>query len=166
MTWNGIDLSSILAGLASLVTILIGWAVSSLRKKADADTVKSKAETALLKIAAIAASMAQRAWTTLSPKVQLALADGKMSVEERAEIEAAVQVLLKDFTSDDDLKALAEALGLPLPGVIAKITSLIISSFAFAHDPTNPTQSRLAFPVRGGAGNTQSEMDDPKYHGG
>lgn len=159
MEWNGIDLSGVLGGLASLLGLLIAWAVNSLRKKADADTKRSKAETALLKVAAIASAMAQRAWTTLSPQLQAALADGKMSAEERAEIEKSVQVLIKDFTSDDDLKQIAEALGLPLPGVIAKIASLIISTFAFAHDTTNPSQSRLAFPVGASSSGTLPEGD-------
>ena len=147
MTWNGIDLTSILGLLATIVTGLLGWLANSIKKKQEASAAQSKAEVALLKLAAIATGMAGRAWDTLAPEVQKALADGKMTSDERAVIEAKVQELLKDFASADDLKAIADALGIPLPGLVAKIAAMLIEKFAFAHDPTTPTQSRLAFPV-------------------
>lgn len=147
MTYNGIDLSGLLTPLLGIITALLGWALNSLRRKQEAQTQQSKAETALLKLGVIAMGMAGRAWDTLSPKIQLALADGKMSAEERAEIEKAVQELLKDFASADDLANIASALGLPLPGIISKIAAMVIEKFAFAHDATNPTASALSFPV-------------------
>ena len=147
MTWNGIDLSGLLGTLASILTALLGWVAISIKKKQEASAQQSKAETALLKLAAIATSMAGKAWDTLSPDIQAALADGKMTAEERAHIEAHIGELLKDFASSDDLKLIAEALGIPLPGLVAKIAAMLIEKFAFAHDPSTPSQSKLAFPV-------------------
>ena len=159
MTWNGIDLTQILALLATVVTGLLGWLANSIKKKQEASAAQSKAETALLKLAAIAAGMAGRAWSNLSPVVQKAMADGKLDAPERAEIEAKVQELLKDFASADDLKLIADALGIPLPGLVAKIAAMLIEKFAFAHDPTTPNQSRLAFPVT-------NDLNGPDYQPG
>ena len=147
MTWNGIDLTSILTALAGIVTALLGRAANSIRKRQEAQAEASKAEKALIQLGVIAVGMAGRAWDKLSPEIQKAFADGKMSPEERAGIEALVGELLKDFASSDDLESIAKTLGLPLPGIIAKIAAMLIERFAFAHDPANPGVSRLAYPV-------------------
>jgi len=131
----------VLASIASVVVpaLLAKWQASQ-SKNADAST-------ALMKLGAIALGMAGRAWDKLAPQVQAALADGTISTEERASIEATVKDLLKDFTSEDDLKAIGEALGLPLAGIIAKLASMLIEKYAIAHDPGNLKVSALAYPV-------------------
>ena len=147
MTWNGIDMTQVLSLLGSIVVMLLGWLATSIKKKQDAGTAQSKAETATLKLAAIGAALLQKAWNDLGPKIQAALADGTMSTEERLAIEASVQSLLSEVTDDATLKSIAEALGLPLPGVIAKIAATLIDIWTKSHDPAVTTQSKLAFPV-------------------
>ena len=102
---------------------------------------------ALVKLGAIAVALAGRAWDRLSPMVQAALADGRMTQEERTAIEEAVRELVKDFASADDLTKIAEAVGLPLPGLLAKLAAMVIERFAFAHDPDIATASALVYPV-------------------
>ena len=144
---TGMDWTPILGVLATLIGGLLTWLANSIKKKNEAATAQSNAETALLKLAAIATGMAGRAWASLSPVIQASMADGKLEASERAVIEAKVQELLKDFASADDLALIASALGIPLPGLVAKIAAMLIEKFAFAHDATTPQQSRLAFPV-------------------
>ena len=162
MTWNGVDMTSILTALAGIITALLGWAANSIRKKQEADAANTKAQTALLKLGAIALAMAGRAWDKLSPDIQAALADGKMSPEERAHIEAEVQALLKDFASADDLEEIGKALGIPLPGLVAKIAAMLIEKFAFAHDASNPAVSAKVYPVAPGG----LDPNDPGYQPG
>lgn len=161
MTWNGVDMTSIITALAGIITALLGWAANSIRKRQEADAANTRAQTALLKLGAIAIAMAGRAWDKLSPAIQQAMADGKITAEERGAIEAEVQALLKDFTSSDDLAQIASALGIPLPGLVAKIAAMLIEKFAFAHDPGNVTVSAKAFPVTSGL-----PADDPGYQPG
>jgi hypothetical protein len=156
------DMTLILPALGSILVALLGYLTTWLKRKAEAETNASKAQTALLKLGNIAVAMAGRAWDALGPIVQQSLADGKMTAEERSQIEAKVEALLKDFASADDLADIASALGLPLPGLIAKIAAMIIEKFAFAHDPANITQSKLAFPVA----SPSLDPDDPVYKGG
>lgn len=142
-----IDLSGLIGVLVSIVTALLGWLAVKVKGAAQASTDKSKTEQAGLKVAALVTAMAGKAWDTLAPKLQAALADGTISPEERSAIEAQVKLLVADFTSEDDLKALADALGLPLPGLIAKIASMLIGIFTSAHDPAINTVSAKAYPV-------------------
>jgi len=137
-------LDIILKVLGAVASIVVPWLLS---KWQTSQSANANANTALVKLGAIALGMAGRAWDKLAPQVQAALADGTISADERAAIEASVKELLKDFTSEDDLKAIGEALGLPLAGIIAKIASMLIEKFAIAHDPTNPAVSALAYPV-------------------
>ena len=153
MTFKGIDLSPLLQVLSSLVLALIGWATASIQKKQAADAAKTKAETALLKLAAIGAAMVTDAWQTLAPAVQARVADGNFSAQDRAEIEAMVKGLLDKYTSSEEIQKITEALGLPLAGIIAKIAAYIIDKVTAAHDPDLPdTASPAAFPVAERAG--------------
>lgn len=144
----GIDMSTLISTLGSVVLALLGWLANSIRKKSEADSKKTRAETALLKLAAIATGMAVRAWNALSPVAQAAFAnDGKWDDVERKQFEDKVQEILKDFASADDLKEICEALGIPLAGIVSKIAAMLIEKFAFAHDPEILSQSPLAFRV-------------------
>ena len=149
MTWNGIDLSGVLGVLASLITAALTWALTAIRKRQAADAEASKTQTAILKVGEIVATLAGKAWAELSPKVQLALAnDGKIDPTERAEIEAIVAKLVEEFTDSATLKEVATALGLPLPGLIARIAAGIIDLVTKAHDPDILTSmAPAAFPV-------------------
>lgn len=143
-----IDLSGIVGVVLSLVAALIGLAASKVRAASEASAAKSKTESAMLKVAALATSLAGRAWDKLSPQLQLALADGAISATERADIERSVKELLADFTSSDDLEKLAVALGLPMPLLIGKIASMLIGMFTSAHDVTNTATSALQYPLK------------------
>jgi uncharacterized membrane protein YebE (DUF533 family) len=154
------DISVFLPALGSILTALLGFVAVWLKRKAEAQVNQSKAEKALIQLGVIATGMAGRAWDALSPSIQAAFADGKMTAEERKQIEAKVQELLKDFASADDLANIASALGLPLPGLVAKIAAMLIEKFAFAHDPATPQGSNLAFPV------AEKDYNGPEYSGG
>ena len=161
MTFKGIDLSPLLQVIMSLVLGLFGWAATALKKKADADTAASKAQTALLKLGQIGLAMATDAWQTLAPAVQVRVADGNFSAQDRADIEAMVGKLLEKYTSSDELQKITEALGLPLPGIIAKLAAFIIDRITSAHDPQLlNTASPAAFPVSG------RDLTDPSALGG
>jgi hypothetical protein len=151
VTKYGIDMGTVLKLVASIVTALLGLLAAKMqRSKADADAAaadKSRADLALLRLGTIGVAMLGRAWDRLSPLVQAALADGKITAEERAAIEAAVKGLLSEFTSEDELAEIGRALGLPMAGIIAKIASFLIDRWTQAHDPTVPTVSAKAFPV-------------------
>jgi hypothetical protein len=96
--------------------------------------------------------MATDAWQTLASAVQVRVADGTFSAQDRAEIEAIVGQLLTKYTSSEELTKITEALGLPLPGIIAKIAAYIIDRVTTAHDPdlvTAQSAAPAAFPVSG-----------------
>jgi len=147
MTWNGIDLSGILGILATIVTGLLGWLATGIKQRQAAQTAQDKATTALLKLAAIASSLLSKGWTSLSPVLQQAFADGKFDDSDRAKVEEAVRLLLKDATDEDTLKEIGDALGLPLAGLIAKLAASMIEKWTQAHDPAITTTSKLTFPV-------------------
>lgn len=149
MTWNGIDLSGILGTVVSVVGALLGWLLMVIRKKQEASAAQTKAETAILKLSEIAAMLAGKAWAELSPKVQAAFAnDGKIDPTERAEIETVIAKLVEEFTDAASLKEIASALGLPMPGIIARIAAYIIDMVTKAHDPEIlNSMSPSAFPV-------------------
>lgn len=144
-----LDWTPILSTLGSLVVAGLGWLLTIIRKKAEAEGQKTKAETALLKLGELGLALAGKAWTRIGPKLQAALADGKLTAEERAAIEAEVEALAKELVGEETLAQLGEALGLPLAGVVAKLAAFLIERYAFAHDATTPAVSRLAYPVDG-----------------
>jgi uncharacterized membrane protein YebE (DUF533 family) len=160
MTWNGIDLTGILGALASIVTALLGWALVSIRKHQEAQANASKTQIAILKLGEIVTTLAGKAWSRLSPKIQEALAnDGKIDAAERAVIEAIVSELVMEFTDTESLTEIAKALGLPLPGIIARIAAGIIDLVTKAHDPgIAASMSPAAFPV--------SDFTGPDYQPG
>lgn len=150
-TYRGIDLSPLLGALIAIIGAAITWIANRAQKssaKANDEVAKtSRAERALLKLGVIAAGMSGRAWDRIGPAAQAALADGRIDAAERAHLEAIVQGLLRDFSSEDDLKEITEALGLPLPGIVAKIAAMVLGRFTQAHDEVNTEVSALEFPV-------------------
>lgn len=150
-TYRGIDLTPIIGAVISGIGLALTWLIHKMqasRAAADAAAATtSSAQFALIRVGELGVLMLGRTWDALSPKMQVMLADGKITAEERAEIEAILRDLLDEFTSEDELEKLARALGLPLAGVIAKIASFVIEKFTAAHDPTIPTVSANAYPV-------------------
>ena len=149
MTFKGIDLSPLISALFSQVIVpVLGIAGLWLSAKAaayfGAKTNKTKAETAAEKVELLIESIVKRAWDGLGPDLQAALADGRISLEERKGLEAKLHALLVDITSQDDLEALAKALGLPMSGLISWIGEKVIRIWISAHDPDS-TDSAAAF---------------------
>lgn len=140
-------LTNLMPVLGTLITAGLAYLLTIIKARQSAATAQSKAEAATLKLAAIGTALLQKAWTDIGPKVQAALADGKLDDAERAAIEASVQALLKDVTDDATLAEIAGALGLPLPGIIAKLAATLIDVWTKSHDPAVTTNSKLAFPV-------------------
>lgn len=147
MTFQGFDLTPLLGALVTILGSLLSWAAVKVGKAADAAKQEKSAQAALLRVAALASTLVGRAWDTLAPQVQAAIADGKVTAEERAALERAIRGLVGQFVTEDELAALAKALGLPLPGLVAKLASMVLDTFTKAHDPDVPTESALAFPV-------------------
>jgi hypothetical protein len=158
---SSIDWSPILGLLVTLVGGLLTYLANSIKNRNAAATAQSKAEAAALKLAAIGASLLQKAWNDLGPKIQAALVDGSMTADERASIEDSVKAMLKDVTDEATLKEIGDALGLPLPGIIAKIAASLIATWTQAHDPLVTSQSKLTYPV-----STEKDLAGPDYQPG
>jgi hypothetical protein len=150
---QGLDLGPILQAVLGLVAMLIGWVGTKVAARQTADAKKTRAETALLQLAQLVTMLAGKAWDRLSPKVQAALADGRVTPEERAGIEAEVKAILAEggeqLTSADELGKIASALGLPMAGLIARIAAGIIDMVTRSHDPdlVEDSAAPTAFPV-------------------
>jgi hypothetical protein len=153
-------LPTLVPTLGTILTALLALVLNAIRKKQEADANASKSQIALLKLGEIVATLAGKAWNELSPKIQAALAnDGKIDAAERAEIEVVVASLVKDFTDAASLTEIAKALGLPLPGLIARIAAGIIDIVTKAHDPDiKDSASPAAFPVQ--------DFNGPEYQPG
>jgi hypothetical protein len=133
-------LPQLLPVVSSLVVAGIGWLTLTIQNKVKADT-------AWKKLAEIGVGLVGKSWDRLGPEVQTALADGKVTAEERAVIEkAALDVL----TAEDEavLTGIGKAVGVRFAAIIAKLAGNFIETWAKAHDPFNPTVSKLAFPVQ------------------
>jgi hypothetical protein len=139
-------LLSFLPYMMPIITGLLAWVANSIAKRNAAAAVESKALAAGLKLAAIGAALLQKGWEHIGPEVQTALADGKIDAAERAVIEASVKELLADATDGATLAEITAALGLPLPGIIAKIASYLIEKWTEAHDPAVATSSANTYP--------------------
>jgi len=133
-------LPSILTALGGLVVAGLGYLTTIVQKK-------MKADSAWTKLANIGISLAGKAWDHLGPVVQQALADGKITAEERAAIEKVVQDLVEEDTSKGALEEIAKAVGLPFAGIIARLAADFIDTWTAAHDPANTSVSRLAYPT-------------------
>jgi hypothetical protein len=138
---------SMLPYLIPVITGLLTWLTASIAKK-NADLSKeSKTQAALIKLGVIGVALLQKGWDHIGPEVQTALADGTISTEERATIEASVKELLADATDTGTLEEVGKALGLPLAGVIAWIASFLIGKWTEAHDPAVPASSANTYPT-------------------
>lgn len=133
-------LANVMPALGALLVAGLGYLTTIIQKK-------MKADSAWTKLANIGVALAGKAWDRLGPTVQAALADGKITAEERAAIEQAAVDLLDEVTDKKTLEEIASAVGLPLPGIIAWLASGFIDTWTKAHDPANTDVSVKAFPV-------------------
>lgn len=147
MTYKGFDLTPLLGGLITILSSVLAWVALKVKGAAESAKEQNNAQAALLRVGVIATTLLGKAWDKLGPQIQAAIADGKVTDEERAALEAAAKDLALGLVGEDELSALASALGLPLPGLIAKLASMMLDTFTKAHDASTPAVSKLAFPV-------------------
>jgi hypothetical protein len=133
-------LPNILPAISALVVAGLGYLTTVIQKKL-------KAESAWSKLANIGVALVGKAWDRLGPEVQKALADGKITAEERAAIEEVAMQLLDEVADKATIEDIAKAVGLPVPGIIAWLVSGFIDRWVAAHDPRIPEASPKAFPV-------------------
>lgn len=129
----------ILQALAGLVVAGLGWLTLTVKNKMNA-------QSAWAKLAEIAVALAGRAWDRLGPVVQTALVDGKITADERAQIEATAKAVLAEVADEKTLEDVAKAVGLPVPGIIAWLASQFIDRWVAAHDVARTDVSAGAYP--------------------
>lgn len=146
-SYRGFDLGPIIAGLVTVIGALLAWVGRKIAKAQEASAEQSRAETAALRLAAIGLAMVGDLWHELSREFQLRIADGKIDADDREAFRQMVAAKIEQYTSADELKKIAEALGLPLPGIIARVAEYVIDRLTKAHDPSTPEVSAKAYPV-------------------
>jgi hypothetical protein len=146
-TYKGFDLTPLIAGVITLLGGLLAWVSRKVAAAQTASAEKSRGELALLRVAAIAMAMAGDLWNELAREFQVRVADGSIGPGDREAFRQIVAAKIEEYTSADELAKLAAALGLPLPGLIAKVAEFIIDRVTKAHDVTIQDVSAKAFPV-------------------
>lgn len=144
---SNIDLSPIIGAVVTnillpLILLAGTWLSAKAGSYFSSKDKLTKAEAAQQKILLLVQSMAGRAWVKLTPTLQRVFADGRVSLEERRELEATIRSLLVDFTSQDDLESLAKALNVPFAGLISMIAEKVLRIFIAAHDPDDETSTQ------------------------
>lgn len=147
-TFKGFDLTPLIAGLVAVVGGLLAWVGRRISSAQQASAELSRAETAGLRLAAIGLAMVGDLWDEMSREFQVRIADGKIDADDREAFRRLVAGKIETYTSADELKKIAEALGLPLPGIIARVAEYVIDRLTKAHDPVVLEVSDLAYPVK------------------
>lgn len=137
-------IANLLPTVIAVVTALLGVVGT---KVAGSINSKNKAEAAALKVAQLALSLVGSIWTKLSAELQIRLADGVLSKEDRAVIVKMVEDEIKAVDISDTVGAAAAALGLPLSSIIGQIAEYLINRWTSAHDKSITAVSAKAFPV-------------------
>lgn len=148
-TIRGFDLTPIIAGLIAVIGAVFAWLSRRIAVSQEAAAERSRAETAGLRLAAIGLAMVGDLWNELSREFQLRIADGKIDADDREAFRQLVASKIETYTSAEELKKIAEALGLPLPGIIARVAEYVIDRLTRAHDPSITDVSAKAYPVDG-----------------
>lgn len=146
-TYHGFDLTPLISGLVVIIGGLLAWLGRKVAAASSASEQLSKAQRAQLQLAGIGLAMVGDLWNELSVEFQLRIADGKIDADDRAAFKRIVEAKLEKYSSAEQMKGIAEALGLPLPGVIAKIVEYIIDRLTKAHDPRIAEVSAKAYPI-------------------
>jgi hypothetical protein len=146
-TFKGFDLTPVIAGLVAVIGALLTWVSRKVASSQAASADKSRAETAAIRLAAIGLAMVGDLWDEMSREFQLRIADGEIDADDREAFRHLVSAKIEQYTSADELKKIAEALGLPLPGIIARVAEYAIDRLTKAHDPSTPEVSAKAYPV-------------------
>jgi hypothetical protein len=146
-TFKGFDLTPLIAGAITIVGALFAWLARKIAAAQTASAEKSRAELAALQLGAIGLAMVGDLWTELSAEFQRRVADGKIDAEDREAFRRLVAAKIEKYTSAEQLKVIAEALGLPLPGIIAKVAEYVIDRLTKAHDGAIVEVSAKAYPV-------------------
>lgn len=146
-TIRGFDLTPIIAGAIAVIGAVFAWLSRRIADSQAAAAERSRAETAALRLGAIGLAMVGDLWNELSREFQLRIADGKIDADDREAFRQLVAGKIEKYTSADELKTIAEALGLPLPGIIARVAEYVIDRLTRAHDPSITDVSAKAYPV-------------------
>jgi hypothetical protein len=146
-TFRGYDLTPLIGAAVTILTGLFAWLAKKIAAAQSASAEASRAQTAQLQLAAIGLAMVGDLWNELSREFQLRIADGKIDADDRQAFRDLIQSRIEKYTSADELRKIAEALGLPLPGIIAKVAEYVIDRLTKAHDPSTPDVSAKAYPV-------------------
>lgn len=144
---GGFNLTPILEVAIPLIAAALGWIASYMRRKQQAADDKSKVESTLLRLGEFVVLLAGKSWTEMSPTLKRVMADGKVTAEEKDEIEALVGRMAAKYAEKETLEEFARILKLPFPGLIALITEKVIKMFASAHDANVGIESAKSFPV-------------------
>lgn len=147
-TFRGFDLTPILSGLVLVIGAAFAWVSKKIAAANTATAANAGASTALLKLGNIGFSMAGDLWSQFSVEFQKRIADGKIDADDREYFRLMVKQNIEKYTSAEELKKIADALGLPLPGIIARVAEYIIDRLTKAHDPVIEEVSDLAYPVK------------------
>jgi hypothetical protein len=156
-TWKGIPILPVLSVLATIITGLLGLVGRRISAANAAAERASKAQAAMVRLAAIGFALVGKLWGRLSREFQLRFADGKIDDADRAAFRDIVEEELEAFTSREELQKIAEAAGLPLPGIVAWVAEYAIDRLTKAHDPRASDVSAGTFAVKPG------EDDGPAF---
>jgi hypothetical protein len=141
MTYKGIDMTQIILAVIAIVGMLL--------TKAQQKLADSKAqESAYARLGVIGLAMLADLWDELSREFQLAIADGNITADERAVLRKVIEAKIEKYSSRGELQKLAEALKLPIPGIIAWFAEYAIDRLTAAHNPANSRVSEAAYPIK------------------
>jgi hypothetical protein len=146
---KGWDITPFIGAFLFAMTALLTYLAKKIGAAQDAVKAESGAKAAAVRLGAIGFAMIGDLWDSLSREFQTRIADGVIDANDRAAFGKIVESKIEKYTSADELKKIAEALSLPLPGIIAKIVEYAIDRLTRAHDPEMTDVSAKAYPVSG-----------------
>jgi hypothetical protein len=145
MTFTAILINYLLPAVFTLIPTILGWfGAKALASSASAN----KTTQAIAKVAQIGLTIVGDVWNSLSPTLQASFADGQLTTDEREEIIKVVSDKLSALDVGGTVSGIANALGLPLSGVIGTIAEWVINHLAKAHTASDPSVSAKAYPVQ------------------
>lgn len=147
VTFKGWDITPLVGIAITVITAALGLVAKKIAAWSASSTALTNTQRAQIKLAEIGFSMVGDLWTQFSREFQLRIADGKIDAEDREEFKRLVSENIEKYTSKEELAKIADALGLPLPGIIARVVEYVIDRLTKAHDPSTPEVSAKAYPV-------------------
>lgn len=145
-------------GIGTLLAAVLAFASTKLHAAAERDRAAGKA-ISVADVAArathIATQIVQDIQVTLRPELEAALADGKLTEEEKAKLKAAAMARLKATLGETGMAELRELLGIAEDGLGGYLSGLIESALvgvkAGSKQPVSPPAVTLAEAVAAAA---------------